>query len=339
MKESINWDLIGRYMTGEISDEDRTVFKSWIESDPENQKIIGDLNEIWNEPGIEPPACNVDRMKNEILVKAGIRMENRQKTRFLPMLQNLRTQVVLRYAAAFLVFIMSAYFAADQFIFNGQSEYENLNNVVVANTLQDKITLPDGSIAILDAGTEFSYPREFAPDKREVFLQGEAFFEVVPGKDRPFLVNAGSAHIKVLGTKFNVRAWNITESVEVVVSEGNVLLRSQGDNGDNSVVIYKDQKSVIKSDSDPTVPVTVDPEMYTSWINNTRKFNNTRLKEVIDQLERWYDLKFDFKNKKLLSVNITIQIQKEEPVRDYIDLISSIINVKYEISDETVTFK
>ncbi|MCP4727445.1 MAG: FecR family protein [bacterium] len=339
MNEKIDWDLIGRYMTGELSDEDRISFNSWLDSDPNNQKIISDLSEIWNTPEIEPPACDIDKMKSEIFAKAGIKKTEKTRTRLLPAFQGMRPYGILRYAAVFLVFIISAYFIADSFIFQGQSGYENLNRVIVGNTLQEKVVLPDGSTVILDAGSEFSYPDEFNRGEREVFLKGEAYFEVTQDNNTPFIVNAGNAFVKVLGTKFNVRAWNVTESVEVVVSEGNVLFSSMEEPEEYAVVVNKNQLSVLAVDRKPTTPENVDIENYTSWLNNIKKFNNSQLTEVISQLERWYDLKFSIANKELLSVSITIQINKDEPVKDYLELISSIINVSYEISDGTVMFK
>ncbi|MFC1492334.1 FecR family protein [candidate division KSB1 bacterium] len=339
MKENIDWDLIGRYMTGELTDEDSSVFNAWLESAPDNQRIISDLGEIWNTPEIEPPACDVDRMKSEILAKAGISNTEKVRTKLFPAFQGMRYYGILRYAAVFLVFIISAYFLADSFILSGQNDYENLTSITVSNMMQERVVLPDGSIVTLDAGSEFRYPAEFDSGKREVFLKGEAYFEVLPGENTPFIVNAGNALVKVLGTKFNIRAWSETRSVEVVVSEGNVLFSSMEEPEENAVVVNKDQFSILETDSKPSAPENVDVENYISWMNSIKRFDNSKLTEVISQLERWYDLKFSIENRELLSVNITIQINKEEPVKDYIELISSIINVKYEMSDRTVIFK
>ena len=87
--------------------------------------------------------------------------------------------------------------------------------IQVAHGEQKDLTLNDGTRVILDAGSSFEYPEKFISEAREVSFMGEGYFEVPTGKKKPFVVYAGQAVIKVVGTKFNIRAWQKTQKVKV----------------------------------------------------------------------------------------------------------------------------
>ncbi|MFC1565050.1 FecR family protein [candidate division KSB1 bacterium] len=339
MKEKIDWDLIGKYLTGETSGEENILIKTWLESDPDNQKLIDDLKEVWNSPVAEPPLCDVSKMKSEILSKSGITKSRKVKERIIPSLHFYRYSRILRYAAALIVSILSTYFLANFLLSTENSQNTGLNKIVVKNGIREQITLSDGTAITLDAGSEFSYPENFGSETREVFLKGEAFFEVKSLAGRPFIVYAENAVVMVLGTKFNVKAWQETNSVEVVVSEGNVMMRSRLSSDEEAVIIRESQMSEMVKDSEPFAPQDVPVENYISWLNNEKRFENTKLIEIVSQIERWYDLTINIENKQLLSVRMTMLVQKKEPAKDYIDLISSILDIDYVISEKTVTFK
>ena len=104
----------------------------------------------------------------------------------------------MRYVAAILIILLPFLYFSD--IFNSGEQQIQLKELTIKNGSRQSIVLPDGSKVTLDAGSSLKYPFVFAEDKREVFLNGEAFFEVASDPDKPFIVSANQASIKVLGT-------------------------------------------------------------------------------------------------------------------------------------------
>jgi len=116
-----------------------------------------------------------------------------------------------------------------------------LQKIIVEHGKQAKITQADGTKITLDAGSVFQYPETFDGELREVYLQGEGFFEVAADVQKPFIAHAGNAEIEVLGTQFNIRAWEHNEEIRVVVAEGLVAFRHEDSmNRENEVKIYCD---------------------------------------------------------------------------------------------------
>ena len=95
------------------------------------------------------------------------------------------------------------------------------------NQVINEYTLPDGSVVALNSNSKLVFPKQFNGDTREVTIEGEAFFDVKPNPEKPFIINAGKAQIKVVGTSFNVSAYPETETLEVVVKTGKVQVISK----------------------------------------------------------------------------------------------------------------
>ena len=201
-----------------------------------------------------------------------------------------------------------------------------LTEILVPRGKKKTQTLSDGTRVLLDSGSQLSYSRKFGPDKREVFLNGEAYFQVNPDKMRPFLVYANHAVIKVVGTQFNVRAWERTRKVTVAVADGRVSLSLRNAESRGTVNISKGQFSELPEKGEPSKPLHDDIEKYRGWIKRDRTFTNTRLKEVLDQLERWYDVRFFVDEDLSVSARITIHL-KDLPITDIARLIADIMGL------------
>ncbi|MBF4470861.1 FecR family protein [Flavobacterium sp. HJJ] len=171
------------------------------------------------------------------------------------------------------------------------------NDVNSFNTLstptggQYNIILADGTKVYLNTVSSIKYPTQFNGDKRIVELEGEAYFEVAKNKNKPFIVKSGNQSIEVLGTHFNVHAYNNEAVTKTTLLEGSVA------------VAYKNQKAVLKpgeqsnvSDNFNKIAIRkVDTEAAIAWKNGRFKFDNADLKTVMKQLERWYGIKVEYR--------------------------------------------
>lgn len=156
---------------------------------------------------------------------------------------------------------------------------------------QYNIVLADGTKVYLNAVSSIKYPTQFNGDQRMVELDGEAYFEVAKNKNKPFIVKSGDQDIEVLGTHFNVHAYDNESVVKTTLLEGSVAVN------------YKNQKAILKPGqqsnvSDKFNKITikqVDTEAAIAWKNGRFKFDNADLKTVMRQLERWYGIKVEYR--------------------------------------------
>lgn len=156
---------------------------------------------------------------------------------------------------------------------------------------QYNIVLADGTKVFLNTVSSIKYPTQFNEDKRVVELEGEAYFEVAKDKNKPFIVKSGNQSIEVLGTHFNVHAYDNESVTKTTLLEGSVA------------VSYKNQKSILKPGQQSNVSENfnkikireVDTEATIAWKNGRFKFDNADLKSVMKQLERWYGIKVEYR--------------------------------------------
>ena len=226
MINQIDWQLLAKYLSGESSDEENAKVINWLETDKENQKLLDSMKGVWESPEKDYEPSDVKALWAEVAERAGITGESKKQIIYkLPDKKQSEsifsivfryTQIpVLRYAA---VLVMIISIPVLYFLFSGQGEDDDLiqwKTITVENSKQSSLTLSDGTILTLDSGSRIQIPENFGIDSREVKLEGEAYFEVSPDPEKPFNVYSDNAVVKVLGTKFNIRAWKETGKVEV----------------------------------------------------------------------------------------------------------------------------
>ncbi|MFC3196719.1 FecR family protein [Parapedobacter deserti] len=158
---------------------------------------------------------------------------------------------------------------------------------------RERIKLPDGSYVTLNEGTTLRYPTAFTAQTREVSLQGEAFFEVKADSKRPFVAQAGDVSIAVLGTSFNVRAYDPREHVTVTVSKGRVDVR---DRNRSLAILEEDEQLIIDRLAGDMVPNahSFNASEATAWHRNDLYFDNTTMEEAARTIEQRFgaDIRF-----------------------------------------------
>ena len=156
------------------------------------------------------------------------------------------------------------------------------------------LALPDGSKIWLNAGTTMQYPTSFMDDKREVILDGEAYFEVAPNKDAPFIVlMPNHSAIKVLGTRFNVKAYENNKEVTATLFEGKVEFEYKNkENKQENISMIPGQKIVYDSNEGETKILTISGEDESSWKDGKIEFSNYSLRKALDVLSLRFNVEF-----------------------------------------------
>lgn len=264
-------------------------------------------------------------------LKTRIDSDNSDQKNFSERTRPKYTYTFMRYAAVVLIAIGIGYFMTDKFrkwpVFN-RHHLDEYVTVKVKPMQRLQIRLSDDTTVMLDAGSEFRYPQSFE-DKREVELKGEAYFQVAHDASNAFIVKSGNAYIEVLGTKFNVRSWDESPQVAVVVSEGKVKLKSSDQTRENFVILTKGLKSTLSTENKLSKPEKVDTEEHLLWMNNGRVFRNVPVVEIFAQLERWYGYTFSISDPEVGKQKITVEL-KASNVNNVLELISIITHTKIE---------
>jgi ferric-dicitrate binding protein FerR (iron transport regulator) len=198
-----------------------------------------------------------------------------------------RLSPVARFIRIAAVFVLVAITAAMIYYYTGEGEYSNLKWVSLETGESiEELILPDGSVVTLNSGTKLSYPEEFKRKKRSVKLEGEAFFEVSPDPGKPFIITAGDqAGVEVLGTSFNLRTDPKNRKVFLNVVSGKVAFFPKGKRN-SATLLEKDQHAVYEKGG-ISQPVSLDLN-FLSWKTSVLEFDDTPLREVVEQLGRHY---------------------------------------------------
>lgn len=195
-----------------------------------------------------------------------------------------------------------------------------------------KVILADGTKVWLNAESELNYPDAFTRDVRKVTLSGEAYFEVVKDTARPFYVKVGDMEVKVLGTSFNISAYPGCKRQTTLV-EGRVA------------VGLKQQHVVIT----PGQQVTETPEglkisrvnvgNYVAWKERRFVYEDKLLEEVLEDLQRWYDVEVFIANDGIRDLHLTANLPKYENMEKVLEIVEYAACVKFEVKGRTVVVR
>jgi len=200
-----------------------------------------------------------------------------------------------------------------------------------------ELELSDGTLVHLNSGTTITYPINFIKGKnREVFIKGEAYFDVTSDKAHPFLVHSDQVTVEVLGTQFNVSSYPENPEIQTVLVEGQVAMRnSETDEGD--MILTPGTKGSWNKTTLSSLMSEVDVDLYTSWIGGELVFRDTPFNEILTMLERRYNVSIENKNtdlnNKVLNARFSVEI---ETIDDVLRSMKNILGYNYQIDGKTI---
>lgn len=246
----------------------------------------------------------------------------------------------LRVAAIFIVAVLVSYFTVQitQNIDRTENQKGMLQEITTANGQRTRLTLAEGTHILLDAGSKMKLPKVFENNKREVYLEGQAYFEVAHNPEKPFVIHLNGTKVRVLGTKFSISAYPEDHSVEVVVKEGRVEFTTDNNKEPKSTLVTANELAKYNKDNNKLIKREVDDlNLYLGWIDYNMNFNNTQMSEVALDLERRYAVGVTFKDEKIKSMKLTAHLKSKE-IENVLDVIAMSLKINYELSDDAVTF-
>lgn len=238
----------------------------------------------------------------------------------------------------------------------GEISYEGITNDNVDETILDQsaempneynelstpkgrsfsIVLNDGSRIWLNAQSRIKYPVRFGKSERRIQIAGEAFFDVKHDPQRPFIVETADYSVKVLGTKFNVNAYDQEESSATTLVSGSVLIPMK--TGIENVLTPGDQLKYSRSDKSISIQK-VDIELYTSWIDNNLRIEQMSLEEIFKILMRRYDINVYYSDDVSKSEKFSGKIPLNDNLKIVLNQMSKVSNVDFQFEKNLVVVK
>lgn len=233
---------------------------------------------------------------------------------------------------SYLLRIAAAVIVLATLTFTGKYIISNhyLKSVVATSSFEKNrvIELSDGSFITLNRDSEVRFPDKFNSRRRKVKLTGEAFFEISPDFDRPFIIDAGNGKVTVLGTSFNVITANSNNEMEVLVASGRVLVVSE--DGVRSLTLEPGELGVINNNTSSSI-VNTDIN-YLAWNTEILTFEGTRLEDVFSDLQRVHNISVEVNNNDILNRQLT-SVFDNESAETIIRTICLSFNLRFEKKD------
>ena len=301
-----------------LSSKDEQIFAAWI-STPKNRETFDDYKQIWTLTGditkTLTPDINLQWNKFKLARKAPTNTKHK-----------IRYFINSKFAAAAVTILVLGIVVLLKY-FSGSSDVYFSSNATL------EIKLPDNSLVILNKNSSLSVPKQFNKRNRTVKLKGEAIFDITKNPDSPFVVELNSStNVTVLGTKFNLRAYNVCKAIELKVLSGKVLFKKHN----NKVIVEKGMGvDLNKKENKFTELKPLDKNML-AWETQKLDFDNTPISDIATALERFLNKKIELpKNTSDIRYTGTFDNPKEKEIASVLALA---LGWDYKITKESIVF-
>jgi transmembrane sensor len=316
-------EIIQKFFENRCSEDEHNLMIFYLNSLPDNELdafMESHIEKVDNEEVIFDESYRPDF--NGILKKLHIRHKQSILSR------RKFTYLIAASIAFFMILSVGGLYLSG--IFNKKSPQMIWSEQITGSGQKSILILPDETKVILRADSRIKYPNHFENSIREVYLEGEAYFEVAHAPDKPFIVHSGNIKTTVLGTKFNVKSYPDEEEIIVSLVEGKVKI-SNGHIQEkfldpNRQLSYNKNTGEGKEGSFDSLQVT-------GWKNNILVFNDTPLKKVFIELGRAYGVKFELADQSLLKQKIKANFENLS-LPAVMKILKSVTKLEYKIENK-----
>ena len=206
------------------------------------------------------------------------------------------------------------------------------NELIVPKCGEYRLVLADGTRIMINSESSLRFPVAFSGTTREVWLDGEAYFDVTRDKKKPFIVHMVHADVRVLGTSFNAMAYKDEKSTEITLVEGAVEVGAAG----HCEKLIPGNQVRVNHLTARMENCKVDVNQYIAWKEGILRFDDMSLGQLIGRLSRWYDIAFVFQNEELKERLFSGGFKKYEKIERVLEMIQEISDVKFSVVNNKV---
>jgi len=323
-KNSID-ELLIRYLTGIAINEELVEAEKWLNSSEENRTYFDKFKSVWETSSNIKEYQEIDTESSLKNVKQRIDFKHKISAK-------VRALYVAMRVAAVLIIALGLFFI---FKDNGESEMERkMVKIESLNELRT-VSLPDGSMVTLNVASIIEYPENFVENERRVRFKGEAYFEVAPDKDKPFIIETEKSETRVVGTAFNLKALSETESESIVVTEGIVEFSGKTEKTKEPVRLVKGEIAVLTSELKKEKNTDLN---FMVWKTGVLEFRDLPLKKALKEISSNYKVDIRTKDSVLGGYLLSVRLDNQK-LSVVLELLEETLIAKFEKKGETYWLK
>ena len=298
----MNKDILYRFFEGTTTIEEEESVRNWIESSDDNYADFLRERKIYDALLLSTPS-KISRQSFH---------------------QHLTPWILSTVASIALLVI-----ATGLFFYAESSKSQQYNTIIVPPGQRINLILADNTNVWLNANTTFRYPSKFARKNREVFLDGEAWFDVSKNKKKPFIVKTEQGEVRVTGTTFNLEAYSEYKNFVTSLFEGSVDIYQ---NNAKLATLKPNQKGMLQNDR--YFISTIDNTDKYLWRDGLIAFDNMKLEDILFELEKYFDIQIEINTKKLPQHRYTGKFRQADGVDYALRVLQKSIHFSYNRDDE-----
>lgn len=279
--------ILYKYFEGKATLEEELMIRDWLDKSPDNMAILLEERKIFDSMLISPTCVESDYLVDEIRSKSRIKIIFKE---------------FLKIAAIITIAILGTTY----WISNKEDNNIAMQTIKVPAGQRLNIILPDGTAVWLNAQTTIKYPVSFNRKERLVEIDGQAYFDVAPNKDVPFIVSTEEGRVQALGTKFDVLAYSADNTFETMLLEGSVKIDLKN-NPKQSVILKPNDKAYYQNDM--LVTENVQDKSEYEWRNGLLSFRNKKFEDIMKTFEKTYDIKIVIDNPNIENKEMTAKFR------------------------------
>lgn len=332
------WAALPQYFAGELAAPDAARLLAWINADAHRAEAVAELRAVWEAVGERRHTWDAAAALQRIKQVRDEPVEVRPLRKPAPNAEGdpfrrrpWRRSSIAAAAAALVVaaaggWQLSRYGRALQ----DSTVAPPMTELVTRRGQRADLLLPDGSRVTLGVSSRLRYPTRYAGSSRDLYLDGEAYFQVAHDATKPFRVYTARGVAEDLGTAFGVHAYGAGE-LEVVVAEGAVVLRSTRQDATTSDSVVLTQADLGNVDPDGRVSRTsnVDVDAHLAWRQGKLVFHDTPVREVLRRLSQWYDIDLELADSTIADRPFTASFDNE-PIDRVLNVLGLTMRLRYE---------
>jgi ferric-dicitrate binding protein FerR (iron transport regulator) len=330
-------ELFGKYCSGNCSETERFLFEEELKKSTEFRSEFEEYKKVWNYTGIKKEGNTVlDLDSNWKELNKRINAVETLTQEIFESKFAVSKKIVYTFAriAAVIIFAFGLFFLFNQL--NNEQTRTGLTQSV-AETQVFPVLLSDGSEVILNKGSRISYPEEFTDGKRMVNFEGNAFFNITPDPEKPFIINSGELQIEVLGTSFNFCTCPESDEMILCLESGKVRFSSinpQSGQIVEQIILTPGQKGMYNKKTGVISRSEIKNQNYLAWKTGLLVFEKTSLDEVLQAIEQNYNLKI-ISEKSFEDLSLTARFNNET-AESIFESLQAIFGIQYTINGQTV---
>ena len=315
-------ELLPRYCEGLATEEERLQVETWMDESEENRRMAKQIHALYLATDTVHIMTKVDTEKALTKVKSRMTGNRQRKTTWWEWAQR----------AAAVLFIPLLVTLMVQHWGGSEQELAQMMEVKTNPGMMTSLTLPDGTLVFLNSESTLSYPSRFDGDTRNVTLQGEAYFQVASDKSSPFIIEMGKVQVQVLGTSFNLRAYQDEEMIQTTLVEGRVCMFTDK----KRILLYPNEQGAIELKTGNLVKKQVDVQAYIGWKNGRFIFERQTLEDIMRTLSRWYDVQVVFQSEKARHIEFTGNLRRYDDFGQIVSMLALACPAKFNVSGTTI---